>query len=74
MIVCICSNVQDRQIKAALATGIDTLAGLKEALDIANCCGCCEPMVHDFLEAHHGDGAKAGYIDIAQVDCLAYAV
>ena len=63
MYVCICNNVKDKQIKAAIASGIDTLNGLKDTLDVATCCGCCEPMVNDYLDAHH-----------AKLDMLAFAV
>lgn len=63
MYVCICNDVKEKQIKAAIASGIDTLDGLKDTLDVATCCGCCEPMVNDYLEEHH-----------AKLDVLAYAV
>lgn len=69
MIVCICNNVKDRQIKAAIASGLDSLQALQKALDVANCCGCCEPMVNDLLEEHH-----ANQIDVDLVSQLAYAV
>ena len=63
MYVCICNDVKEKQIKAAIASGIDTLDGLKDTLDVATCCGCCEPMVNDYLHEHH-----------AKLDVLAYAV
>ena len=63
MYVCICNDVKEKQIKAAIASGIDTLDGLKDTLDVATCCGCCEPMVNDYLNEHH-----------AKLDVLAYAV
>ncbi|WP_438012231.1 (2Fe-2S)-binding protein [Psychrobacter raelei] len=69
MIVCICNNVKDRQIKAALASGVESMDALKEALDVATCCGCCEPMVNDYLEEHH-----AMSYDSELVSQLAYAV
>ena len=67
MYVCICNEVKEKQIKTAIAAGIDTLDGLKNALDVATCCGCCEPMVNDYLDAHHKDATIA-------VASLAYAV
>ena len=63
MYICICNDVKEKQIRAAIASGIDTLDGLKETLDVATCCGCCEPMVNDYLDEHH-----------AKIDVLAYAV
>ncbi|WP_435949497.1 (2Fe-2S)-binding protein [Psychrobacter sp. DM8] len=63
MYVCICNSVKEKQIQAAISSGIDTLDGLKETLDVATRCGCCEPMVNDYLDEHH-----------AKHDVLAYAV
>lgn len=69
MYVCICNDVKEKQIKTALASGVDTMEGLKSALDVATCCGCCEPMVQDYLDEHHSMQADAGMINQ-----LAYAV
>lgn len=63
MYVCICNDVKEKQIQAAIASGIDTLSGLKDTLNVATCCGCCEPMVNDYLDEYH-----------AKLDVLAYAV
>ena len=69
MIVCICHNVKDRQIKAAMASGVDSMQALQDTLDVATCCGCCEPMVNDLLDEHH-----ANKVDSDLVGQLAYAV
>ena len=63
MYVCICNSVKEKQIQAAIASGVDTMDGLKDTLDVATCCGRCEPMVNDYLEEHH-----------AALESLAYAV
>ncbi|WP_230661743.1 (2Fe-2S)-binding protein [Psychrobacter sp. I-STPA10] len=67
MYVCICNEVKEKQIKTAIAAGIDTLEGLKTALDVATCCGCCEPMVNDYLDANQDS-------TLASAASLAYAV
>lgn len=69
MYVCICNDVKEKQIKTALASGVDTMDGLKNALDVATCCGCCEPMVQDYLDEHHAMRA-----DVDMINQLAYAV
>ncbi|WP_227429145.1 bacterioferritin-associated ferredoxin [Psychrobacter sp. I-STPA6b] len=69
MYVCICNDVKERQIKTAIAAGVDTLDGLKSALDVATCCGCCEPMVNDYLDEHHKMSSDANL-----ASTLAYAV
>lgn len=58
MYVCICHEIKERQIKTAIASGIDTLDGLKQSLEVATCCGCCEPFVKDYLEEHHASLEK----------------
>ena len=67
MYVCICNEVKEKQIKTAIAAGIDTLDGLKSALDVATCCGCCEPMVNDYLDEQQEN-------TLAAAASLAYAV
>lgn len=69
MYVCICNDVKEKQIKTALVSGVDTMDGLKKALDVATCCGCCEPMVQDYLDEHH-----ARHSSDDMVAQLAYAV
>ncbi|WP_434354008.1 (2Fe-2S)-binding protein [Psychrobacter sp. HD31] len=55
MYVCICKDIKDKQIKNAMASGVDSMNALKDTLDVANCCGCCEPMVQDLLDEHHAN-------------------
>lgn len=53
MYVCICKDVNSKQIKKALADGIDDMQALQNTLEVATCCGSCEPMVQDLLDEHH---------------------
>lgn len=64
MYVCICKDIKSKQIKNALASGIDSMTALQDTLEVATCCGCCEPMVQDMLDEHHAN----------KVDELAIAV
>lgn len=41
MIVCICNNVSDRDIRKAVADGMTTMAELRQNLGVATCCGKC---------------------------------
>lgn len=50
MIICHCHAVNDRQIKAAVANGIDTVRGLNRELGIGNTCGQCLPQARRVLE------------------------
>ncbi|WP_394261668.1 bacterioferritin-associated ferredoxin [Moraxella boevrei] len=49
MFVCICNAVKEAQIKQAIADGHDTLEALQKELDVATCCGGCQPMIEDYL-------------------------
>lgn len=50
MIICHCHAVNDRQIKEAVANGIDTVCGLNRELQVGNTCGQCLPQVRRVLE------------------------
>lgn len=69
MYVCICNAVKEAQIKNAIAQGHDSLEALQNVLDVATCCGGCQPMVEDYLAEHHAakaDTNKANlYIQVA---------
>lgn len=49
MFVCICNAVKEAQIKQAINEGHDTLESLQAQLDVATCCGGCQPMVEAYL-------------------------
>ena len=49
MFVCICNAVKEAQIKQAIAQGHDTLEALQSELDVATCCGGCQPIVDQYL-------------------------
>lgn len=55
MYVCICHDVKDSQIINAINQGINSMEALKCKLDVATCCGCCEPMVQDLLDEYHAN-------------------
>lgn len=52
-----------------MASGVDSMQALQDTLEVATCCGCCEPMVNDLLDEHH-----ANKVDSDLVSQLAYAV
>ena len=52
MFVCICNAVKESQIKTAIAQGHDTLESLQAELEVATCCGGCQPMIESYLEDH----------------------
>jgi len=42
MYVCVCNAITDREIRGAMALGLDSFADLKSNLGVATCCGRCE--------------------------------
>lgn len=52
MFVCICNAVKESQIKKAIEQGHDSLEALKAELDVATCCGGCQPMIEGYLEEY----------------------
>lgn len=49
MIVCVCNNVSDRKIRQAVASGLSSMAALRQELDIATCCGKCHSCAKEIL-------------------------
>jgi len=49
MIVCICNNVSDREIRKAVASGMTTMSELRQNLGVATCCGKCHTCARQVL-------------------------
>lgn len=67
MFVCICNAVRESQIKKAIGQGHDSLEALQAELDVATCCGGCQPMIEDYLAEHAQclDQRQALFIEVA---------
>lgn len=66
MFVCICNAVKESQIKRAIIQGHDTLEALQAELDVAMCCGGCQPMIEGYLDEHHQLTSRSAlYIEVA---------
>ncbi len=52
MFVCICNAVKDTEISKAIAEGHNTIDALKQELDVATCCGGCQPVVESMIEEY----------------------
>lgn len=51
MIVCLCNNISDKDIKAELNNGSNSLRELKHALGVTSHCGACECEVKELVNA-----------------------
>ncbi|MBB5608521.1 MULTISPECIES: bacterioferritin-associated ferredoxin [unclassified Janthinobacterium] len=52
MIVCVCNNISDREIRQAVDLGLSTMAELRRNLGVATCCGKCHTCAREVLKDH----------------------
>jgi bacterioferritin-associated ferredoxin len=52
MIVCVCNNISDREIRQAVDLGLSTMAELRQDLGVATCCGKCFSCAEEILNEH----------------------
>jgi bacterioferritin-associated ferredoxin len=50
MYVCICNGITDKQIRAAIAGGANSLQCLRDELGVASQCGGCSDYAMSLLE------------------------
>lgn len=50
MYICLCNNVNDTQIRDAVARGACSLDDLRDSLGVASQCGQCACMAEEVLE------------------------
>jgi len=49
MIVCVCHNISENQVKSAIRNGLDSMHLLRENLAIGTCCGKCKSCTKKIL-------------------------
>jgi bacterioferritin-associated ferredoxin len=52
MIVCVCNNISDREIRQAVDLGLSSMEELSRDLGVATCCGQCADCAKQVLKAH----------------------
>jgi bacterioferritin-associated ferredoxin len=52
MIVCVCNNISDREIRQAVDLGLSSMAELHHELGVATCCGKCASYARQVLHEH----------------------
>ena len=54
MIVCVCNNISDREIREAADMGLASMGELRRDLGVGTCCGkcvsCARQVLHDHIE------------------------
>lgn len=62
MIVCVCNNISDREIRQAIDLGLSTMAELRRDLGVATCCGKCHTCAKEVLTEHLATAAAPAAI------------
>jgi bacterioferritin-associated ferredoxin len=52
MIVCVCNNISDREIRQAIDLGLTSMDELSRDLGVSTCCGQCATYAEEVLIAH----------------------
>ena len=52
MIVCVCNNISDREIRQAVDLGLNSMADLYQELGVGTCCGKCVSYAREVMHAH----------------------
>lgn len=54
MIVCVCNNISDREIRQAVEMGVTSMTRLRNELGVGTCCGkchgCAKQVLRDSLD------------------------
>ena len=67
MIVCVCNNISDREIRQAVDLGVTSMEQLSSDLGVATCCGQCADCARQVLDAHLADTGIAGAVALRRV-------
>lgn len=65
MIVCVCNNISDREIRQAVDLGISSMPGLHRELGVGTCCGKCVSCAREVLGAHLDSKAGTGVTELS---------
>jgi bacterioferritin-associated ferredoxin len=52
MIVCVCNNISDREIRQAADLGLSSMDELRRDLGVATCCGKCADYAEQVFTTH----------------------
>jgi bacterioferritin-associated ferredoxin len=52
MIVCVCNNISDREIRQAVDLGLSSMADLYKELGVGTCCGKCVSYAREVMNEH----------------------
>ena len=65
MIVCVCNNISDREIRQAVDLGISSMPELHRELGVGTCCGKCVSCARGVLNAHLDSKAETRVTELS---------
>ena len=65
MIVCLCSNVSERELLATIAAGATTVKGIGRRCGAGAGCGACKPLIKECLARCREAAAQHASVDAA---------
>ena len=65
MIVCVCANVTERKLRAAIADGATTMREIERRCGAGAGCGECKPLVRECLRQCKAEAACASDSQVA---------
>lgn len=60
MIVCVCNNISDREIRQAVQLGVRSMVQLRNELGVGTCCGKCQGCAKQVLRESLQDPENTG--------------
>jgi bacterioferritin-associated ferredoxin len=67
MIVCVCNNISDREIRKAVDLGLTSMADLYRELGVGTCCGTCVRYARQVMHEHLDSTTVAGQPRITEL-------
>ena len=67
MIVCVCNNISDREIRQAVELGITSMDELSRDLGVATCCGQCAGYAEMVLATERDKLAAAATTTVTEL-------
>ena len=67
MIVCVCNNISDREIRKAVDLGLTSMADLYKELGVGTCCGKCVSYARQVMNEHLDSKTVVGHPHITEL-------
>jgi len=71
MIVCVCNNISDREIRQAVDLGLSSMSELYKELGVGTCCGKCVSYAREVMHEHLESTTKVTELRRTPADGLA---